>query len=63
MIDLEQRKILIFLGAALILLPMVVQTNNVKADVLDYNTTTKGVHDWFKRPDEPFASMTSLSLR
>jgi hypothetical protein len=54
MIDLEQRKILIFLGAALILLPMVAHTNNVKADILDYNTTTNGIHDWLKRPDGTF---------
>ncbi|MFZ0894800.1 MAG: hypothetical protein WAZ77_09885 [Candidatus Nitrosopolaris sp.] len=54
MIGLEQRKILIILGAALIVLPMVAQTNNVKADVIDYNTTTKGIHDWLKRADGTF---------
>jgi hypothetical protein len=61
MIGLEQRKILVILGAALILLPMLAQTNNVKANVLDYNTTTKGVHDWLKRPDGTFC-MNDKSL-
>ena len=36
------------------LLPMVAQPNNVKADVIDYNTTTKGIHDWLKRADGTF---------
>ena len=33
---------------------LTIRALNSKADVLDYNTTTNGVHDWLKRPDGTF---------